>query len=151
TGSRCTSETGDRDLSREDDTVDRKSLRKIQGKSADWKELAADCVCFANAAGGRLLIGIEDDQSLPPAGQSVDEALLPQLRKRIGELTVNVQVAPRIVTAENGGQFIEVDVARSVGVASTTSGRFYLRVGDACRLLVGDEVTRLMDERPAQP
>jgi hypothetical protein len=40
----------------EDQHVDRKSLRIIQGKAADWEEIAKDCVCFANGAGGRLLI-----------------------------------------------------------------------------------------------
>lgn len=138
-------------MSHEGDTVDCKSLRKIQGRTADWKEIASACVCFANAAGGRLLIGIEDEQAAPASGQAIDEALLAQLRKRIGELTINVQVAPRIVTADNGGQFIELEVARSVGVASTSDGRYFLRVGDTCRPLVGDEIMRLMDERPAQP
>lgn len=138
-------------MSREDDNVERKSLRKIQGQRADWREIAADCVCFANAAGGRLQIGIEDGQTLPPSDQVVDESQLVHLRKRIGELTVNVQVVARIVAAGNGGQFIELDVARSSGVASTSDGRYHLRVGDACRPLVGDEVMRLVDERPAQP
>jgi len=138
-------------VSRETDTVDCKSLRVIQGNTADWRQIASDCVCFANAAGGRLLIGIEDGETAPPQGQSIAEPLLAQLRKRIGELTINVQVAPRIVTADNGWQYIELEVARSVGVASTSDGRYYVRVGDSCRPLVGDEIMRLMDERPAQP
>ena len=37
---------------------DRKSLRVVTGKTADFRELAGDCVCFANAAGGQLHIGI---------------------------------------------------------------------------------------------
>ena len=44
----------------ENQHTDFKSLRAITGKSADWEALAKDCVCFANSAGGRLLIGIED-------------------------------------------------------------------------------------------
>ena len=69
----------------------------IRGKSANWEELAKDCVCFANGQGGRLLIGIEDGETLPPAEQKIEVAELERLRKRIGELTVNVQVLPRIV------------------------------------------------------
>lgn len=138
-------------MSREDDNVERKSLRKIRGPSAAWEEIASDCVCFANAAGGRLLIGIEDGQALPPGDQTIDAVLLVQLRKRIGELTVNVQVAPCIVTADNGGQYLELIVQRAIGAASTSDGRYHLRVGDTCRPLVGDDVMRLMDERPAQP
>jgi len=138
-------------MSLEDDNVDRKSLRKVQGKSADWKEIAADCVCFANGSGGRLLIGIEDGQELPPSAQRVNASLPALLRKRVGELTVNVQIAPRIVAADNGGQYVEVLVSRSTGVASTSDGRYHLRVGDTCRPLVGDEVMRLLDDRPMQP
>ena len=47
--------------------LDRKSLRVVQGGSTDFEELAKDCVCFANGSGGQLLIGIEDDASLPSA------------------------------------------------------------------------------------
>lgn len=135
----------------ENDSVDRKSLRKVQGKTADWKEIAADCVCFANGAGGHLLVGIEDGQKLPPPNQIVDETLVAAIRKRVGELTVNVRVAPTIAIAENGGQYLDVAIARSTGVASTADGHYLLRVGDICRPLVGDEVLRLLDERPAIP
>ncbi len=33
----------------EDQHVDRKSLRKVMGKTADWGEVAKDCVCLAKA------------------------------------------------------------------------------------------------------
>ncbi|MDP2785748.1 MAG: ATP-binding protein, partial [Sulfurimicrobium sp.] len=92
----------------EDLHTDRKSLRTITGKSADWEALAKDCVCFANSAGGRLLIGIEDGEALSPAGQAVPPELLDRLRKRIGELTVNVQALPSLQRAPNGGEFIEL-------------------------------------------
>ena len=59
----------------EDQHADRKSMRTVTGKAADWDALAKDCVCFANGAGGRLLIGLEDSEALPPAGQM----LLPRL------------------------------------------------------------------------
>ena len=32
--------------------VDHKSLRTVTGKTADFSELAKDCVCFANGSGG---------------------------------------------------------------------------------------------------
>lgn len=32
----------------EDQHTDRKSLRTVTGKTADWEALAKDCVCFAN-------------------------------------------------------------------------------------------------------
>ncbi len=135
-------------MSLENQQTDRKSLRKITGKTADWDEIAKDCVCFANGQGGRLLIGIEDGEALPPPRQTIKPELLDTLRKRIGELTVNVQALPRIMMAANGGQFIELTIPRALGVASTCDGRYFLRVGDTCRPVVGDDVLRLANERP---
>jgi len=134
----------------EDHHTDRKSLRTVTGKSADWDALAKDCVCFANGAGGRLLIGIEDGEAMPPAGQKVAPELPDRLRKRIGELTVNVQVLPSLQRAANGGEFIELAIDRSPGVASTRDGRYFLRVGDSCQPVLGDDVLRLANERPGR-
>lgn len=138
-------------MSREHQRADQKSLRRIVGPSADWSALAADCVCFANASGGVLRIGIEDGQDLPPAGQRIAPALLDTVRRRVGECTVNVQLAPEIVRADNGGEYLALAVARSVGVASTSDGRYFLRVGDACRPVVGDDVLQLLNDRPSVP
>lgn len=130
---------------------DRKSLRVVSGKTADFAALAQDCVCFANGAGGQIALGIEDDSEDPPAGQHVDTELLGRIRQRIGELTVNVQVIPEIRQGTNGGEFVLLTIPRSLGVASTSDGRYFLRVGDDCRPIVGDDVLRLANERPATP
>lgn len=47
----------------ENSHFDRKSLKLVQGKTADWPELAKDCVCFANGVGGEIHIGIEDEKN----------------------------------------------------------------------------------------
>lgn len=138
-------------MSLEDQHTDRKSLRTVSGKSADWAAMAQDAVCFANGTGGRLLIGIEDGQALPPPDQRVEPELLDRLRKRIGELTVNVQALPRLQRAANGGEFIELLIDRSPSVASTRDGRYFLRVGDCCQPVLGDDVLRLANERPGRP
>jgi ATP-dependent DNA helicase RecG len=138
-------------MSMEGHLVDRKSLRTVSGKTANFVELAKDCVAFANAQGGSLLIGIEDGESLPPARQRINPALLDAIRKRITENTVGVVVAPHIVTAGNGGEYIELTVQRGVGVASMSDGRYYIRVADSSRPVVGDEVMRLANERAAFP
>ncbi len=135
----------------EDQHADRKSLRTVIGKSADWQALAQDCVCFANGAGGRLLIGIEDGEYFPPAEQLVPTDAIDRVRKRVGELTVNVQALPTLQRAANGGEFIELIVERSPGVASTRDGRYFLRVGDTCQPELGDDVLRLANERPGRP
>lgn len=132
----------------EDGETDRKSLRLVTGRSADWDAIARDCVCFANARGGRLLIGIEDGEELPPAGQTIPVELPERLRRRVGELTVNVQVMAEVRTAANGGAYVELTIARAGGIASTSDGRYFLRVDTACNPIVGDDVLRLADERP---
>jgi ATP-dependent DNA helicase RecG len=136
---------------REGHRYDRKSLRTVTGRSADFVQLAQDCVCFANGAGGQIAIGVEDEDDDPPAGQRIDATLLDRIRKRVGELTVNVQVLPEVRRSENGGEFIVLTVSRSPGVASTSDGRYFLRIGEDCQPIVGDDVLRLANERPAIP
>lgn len=138
-------------MSQETQTQDNKSLRIITGKRADWMELARDCVCFANADGGTLRIGIEDGTDEPPPDQRIGPELLDRLRKRLGELTVNVQVAPEIVSGSNGGEYITLRILRSTGIASTADGRYFIRVGDVCNPIVGDDVMRLLTDRPQVP
>lgn len=138
-------------MSLEGQHQDQKSLRHVIGKTADWNELAKDCVAFANALGGRLLIGIEDGASEPPLDQRIPDDLPDTLRRRIGELTVNVSVRPALRVATNGGAFIELSVDRSTAVASTSDGRYFLRVGDTSKPVLGDEVMRLAAERSALP
>jgi ATP-dependent DNA helicase RecG len=77
-------------MSLEGQLIDKKLLQTVAGKTSDYPELAKDCGAFANAQGGSLLIGIEDKEVFPPAGQRIKPELLDNLRKRITELTVNV-------------------------------------------------------------
>jgi ATP-dependent DNA helicase RecG len=138
-------------MSQEGQLLDKKSLRAVSGKTADWGELVKDCVAFANATGGHLLFGIEDDQDLPPASQQVPVDLPDVLRRKLAERTVNVVALPNIVTAANGGQYIDLTVPRATAVASTTDGRYFLRVADQSKPVTGDEVMRLATERSALP
>ena len=131
-------------------TYDKKSLKKVLGKTADFPELSRDCVAFANAKGGFLHIGIEDGEELPPANQRIEDGLEGKIVRRINELTINVALQVEIVEAENGGQYINLKVFPSkVAVASTTKGQFFYRDGDSCRPLLPDELTRLMNDKPA--
>lgn len=131
--------------------LDKKSLHVVIGAKAHWKDLAKDCIAFANAQGGRLLIGIEDDADLPPAGQRIDPGLPDLVRRKMGEQTVNVTVLPEICQADNGGEYIGLRIPRSMAVASTPDGHYFLRVSDASKPVVGDEVMRLAAERSALP
>jgi len=135
----------------ENQKIDKKSLRLVTGKNPDWSALAQDCVCFANSQGGTILIGIEDAVNAPPSAQTVSSELPDQICKRIGELTVNVSTSAQIETADNSGQYIRLTIARSPNIASTSDGRYYLRIADACKPILGDDILRLINERAALP
>lgn len=129
---------------------DKKSLKTVQGKTADFQEIAKDCVAFANAKGGYLNIGIEDKEELPPEHQFIDSQLPEKIIKRINELTINVCVRSEVITAQNGGQYIKLQIFPSQSsVASTTKGQYYYRDNDSSRTLLPDELTRLMVDKPA--
>jgi ATP-dependent DNA helicase RecG len=138
-------------LSLEGQIRDQKSLRAVTGRTADWKELAKDCVAFANSVGGKLIIGVEDGADQPPAGQTIPAGLTDAIRKRIAELTVGVTALPEVLVSETGTEFIELTIPRSTGVASTSDGRYFIRVGDESRPVTGDDVMRLASERSAVP
>ena len=138
-------------MSQEGQLLDKKSLRSVTGKTADWNELAKDCIAFANATGGRLLIGIEDGYDLPPTEQRIPSELPDILRRKLAERTVNVTVLPEVVTTPTGDQYIELSVQRSITVASTTDGRYFLRIADQSKPITGDDVLRLAGDRSAMP
>lgn len=130
--------------------LDKKSLRFITKNNPDWDELAKDCVCFANAYGGRILIGIEDAAELPDTSQRIEDGLVSKIQKQIQSRTLNVSILPQKKTAENGGEFIEIIVQRTAStIASTSSGRYYIRVGDDCKPILPDELGRLMVDKNA--
>ena len=131
----------------ENSLYDKKSLREIIGKSADWNEVAKDCVAFSNAQGGVIDYGIEDDADAPPADQKVSEEIAINLEKKISGKTQNVSVHAEIRTHENGGQYIRLHIVRGTSSASTTSGKYFTRVSDESRPLTGDDITRLSAEK----
>ena len=135
-------------MSTENKILDQKSLRYALGKHEDADGLACDCVGFANAAGGTILLGIEDDQDQPPASQRVADDFPDRLRKRLAQITVNVGVAARKVTAENGGELVVIQVFRNEqSIAATSDGRYFVRVSDETRRVLPDDLGRLMAEK----
>lgn len=132
---------------KENSLYDKKSLREITGKSADWNEVAKDCVAFSNAQGGVIDYGIEDDADAPPADQKVSEDIAINLENKISGKTLNVSAHAEILTHENGGQYIRLHIARGTSSASTTSGKYFTRISDNSVPLTGDDITRLSAEK----
>ena len=135
---------------KENQFVEKKKLEVVIDKSANWKELAKDCVCFANSRGGKILIGIADKEDLPPENQKIDTDLPFKINKKISENSVNVGLNVAIKTAPNGGEYIELEVLFSASsIASTTDGKYYFRSDDTCVPLLPDELTRLFTDKPS--
>lgn len=85
----------------EDKNREYKSLRKAVGSKANHRSLAETCVCFANAQGGEIIIGIEDGNDAPPPTQSLNQKDMNKLIKSLRELTDGVGlVGPEIKKSE---------------------------------------------------
>ena len=135
----------------ENKNIDKKSLKFLKGKNTDWDELAKDCVSFANAQGGFIYIGIEDKDTLPPEKQKIADRNQPDIiQKNISQRTINVSIAVTIETAENKAEFLKVQIFRNAQtIASTTDGKYYVRVHDECKPIPPDEMARLAADKNA--
>ncbi|MFY0583116.1 helix-turn-helix domain-containing protein [Cystobacter fuscus] len=118
-----------------------------QGGQKDFmRDLAGDVVCFANASGGALIIGVDNKQSGPPAfkGTDLDSD---EVRKRVYELS-NPHL---LVEAEErqfaGARLLVLFVQQSLEVHADTQGRARRRVATDCLPMNPDEVARLREER----
>ena len=130
--------------------LDKKSIRIFATDPAkwSWRDIAADCVAFANAQGGQLVFGIEDKEPMPPVGQRIDAGLIDRLRKGVSQHTHNVAVSGDIKTAPSGGQFLILTILSSLkSVASTSDARYFIRVADETRRLFPEDLVRLAAEK----
>jgi ATP-dependent DNA helicase RecG len=135
----------------ENKNIDKKSLKFLRGKQTEWNELTKDCVCFANAQGGFIYIGIENEESFPPENQKITDKNLPDvIQKNIALRSINVGVAVTIETAPNKAEYIKIQIFRSAQtLASTTDGKYYVRVHDDCKPVPPDEMARLAADKNA--
>ena len=133
---------------KENSLYDRKSLRAVLGKTADFNELAKDCVAFSNAQGGVIDIGIEDNNILPPEGQTIPEGLTTTIVNKISSLTNAVTVAADVCMADNNAEYIKLHVLRSLNAVSvTSSGKIFIRIGDKSIPVGPEDIARLAEDK----
>ena len=133
---------------KENSLYDKKSLKTVVGKTADFAELAKDCVAFSNAQGGVIDIGIEDDDTLPPASQRVPEGLPTIIVNKIGGMTHAVISTTEKTTAANGGEFVKLFIHWNPNaIAVTSSGKIYVRIGDQSVPVGPDDVARIAADK----
>ncbi len=135
----------------EDKNTEYKSLKKVVGKTADIRSLAETCVCFANAQGGKIIIGIENRKSAPDPRQQVSQNEVNDVIKKLRSHTDSVGIVQEdIITHENGGQYFVIKILpTSQTVATTSTGKVYIRVSDSCVPVSGSELTQLAAEKSA--
>ena len=133
---------------KENSIYDKKSIRTVIGKTADFGELAKDCVAFSNAEGGIIDIGIEDKENLPPIEQKIPEGLATEIVNKISGKTNGVVLTSETVIAENGGEYIKLHIMRNAHAPSaTTSGKFFLRIGDNSIPVGPEDIARLAEDK----
>jgi ATP-dependent DNA helicase RecG len=135
----------------EDKNKDYKSLRKAIGRSADLKSLAETCVCFANAQGGEIVIGIEDEENDPPKNQKVSITEVNEVVKKLRSLTDGVGIMNQeVIVHPNGGEYFSLKITPSIRtIATTSSGKVFIRVSDNCFPVSSEELTNLALEKTA--
>lgn len=105
-------------------------------------ELAKDLVCFANADGGQLVIGIDDDKKV--VGVPDPDALM----LRVDDVAFNRCSPPLIVVSEvvriDGEVVVVVNVPKGDRRPYATSdGRYYVRSGVRCRQPSYEQMLRM--------
>ena len=121
--------------------------KKVSAPSRD--SLADELAAFANARGGRLVLGAQDDRT-PQSLQPRELDALLDFVKEICESSVKPRLefhAHRVPVPppEDGGVLV-VDVPQGTGVHSSPGG-FFRRRGDAKRQMHPDEHRRLVQAR----
>lgn len=135
----------------EDQNKDYKSLKKAIGSKANHRDLADTCVCFANADGGQIIIGIEDQDDAPPIHQRIKQEDLNYLIRSLRSLTDGVAIVNNgMVTHENGGEYFILQILPSTRtIATTSSGKVFIRISDNCYPVGSEELTNLASEKTA--
>jgi len=128
----------------ENEALDFKREQKSRQDTAH--DMADAAACFANAAGGTIVLGVADDVKGPDAflGTDLDPTYL---RRRIYDVTrpaLDVSVQP---LAYHGVTLLVIEVREGLEVYSSRQKMPTKRVGDRCEPMSTADVSRLDDER----
>ena len=134
----------------EDSDLELKEVGFKRGKvSAPRRDALADeCAAFANAGGGRLVLGVSDDR-LP---QSLEPPQLDALMEMVGTVCSD-SIKPaldyqayRVPTPAGDGGVVVVEISAG-DTLHRSPGGYYRRRGEAKRRMSSDEIRRLLQLR----
>ncbi len=121
----------------EQQTLERKSAR------IHPRDLANTLIAFANADGGRLLIGVEDDGSISGVDPTAQREQIDALVRAVYEYcTPSIQSDSKLYPF-HGTHVLVIDIPPSPRVHNHTNGRVFLRVLDRDQPLNADETMRV--------
>lgn len=113
---------------------------------ATMTDLAEAAVCFANATGGSVVVGVRDSPGGPEAYVGTD--LSPEVvRRRMYELTEPGLDTVVAVLQHGGARLLSITVLEGLEVYATKKGYAYKRRGTDCTPMGPADITRLSEER----
>lgn len=131
-------------MNSETQTIEYKSLQKIRTGDKGFKELSTTCVALANAQGGQIYIGYDDKKKHTLPGQTVTAQEVNDAVTKLRSLCFNVSLsASEVITDETDSQYFKVTIFPSMNaIASTSDGKFYIRIADKCEPVRSEDMLR---------
>lgn len=135
----------------ETQVIEYKSILKIRSGDKGFSALAVTCVALANARGGQIFIGYNDKTKAQEEGVKISDNEVNDTMTKLRSRCFNVfMTASDIITDKNGYQHFIVAISPSLkSIASTSDGKFYMRVGDKCEPVHSEDIQRLASEKQA--
>ncbi len=113
-------------------------LQSGEGYKTEFKrnvntDLSKELVAFANASGGRILIGIDDDGSMP--GVTIDNSLKSKVEMMARDCDPAV-----VISLEAFSNILVIDIPEGKHKPYRCTGGFYLRNGASSVKLATEEI-----------
>lgn len=121
-------------------------------RSPNTEDMAGEMVAFANAEGGVVFLGVDDDgivRGLPQDRLAEIEHWVVQVATNNCDPPLRPTVRREILPRPDGTDAVVmlVEIRRGLFVHGTRSGRHYVRVGSRKQVLTGVQLARLFQER----
>lgn len=117
-------------------------LAEGEGQKVEFKEalgrLDREMVAFANATGGSIFLGVDDD------GQVVGFKTTNELRRRIQDIAHNCDPTVSISLRKHSSDVLEIVVSEGTDKPYQCREGFFIRNGPNCQKLTRDQVARIV-------
>ena len=97
-------------MNTEQQKIEYKSLQKIRTGEKGLKELSTTCMALANAQGGQIMIGVEDNTKKPAPNQVIPQEQANSAVTRLRGLCFNVGLTKGDVCADETGRIPDVEI-----------------------------------------